>query len=92
MKMKEFNLFLAQKRGMAHTGNTVNYIVGALIAVILVATLAGTIFSYLGTSGTAALGNTSANPSVPTWLPGILIVGVAVGMLFLVFRALGLTK
>lgn len=75
---------------MKSSGNAVNYIVGALVVVILVSVLAGTIFGYLGT-GANGLGNATANPSVPAWLSPVLIVGVGVGLLYLVFKALGLT-
>ena len=83
---------MAQKRGVANTGHAVNFIVSALIVVILIAVLAGTIFSYLGTNSAVGLGNTTANPSVPTWLPGVLIVSVAVGLLYLLFKVMGLVK
>jgi hypothetical protein len=89
MEYKMFSLDKAQKRGVAQSSHAVNYLIGALIVVILIATLAGTIFSYLGT-GAVGLANTTANPGVPAWLPGVLVVGVAVGLLFLVFKALGL--
>lgn len=75
---------------MKHTaGGAVNYIVGALIVVLLISVLASTIFGYLGT-GATGLGNTVANPSVPTWLSPVLIVGVGIGLLYLVFKSLGL--
>lgn len=82
---------MAQKRGVMATGHAVDYIVGALIVILLISVLAGTIFGYLGT-GTIGLSNTTANPDVPTWLPPVLIVGVGIGLLYLVFRALGLVK
>lgn len=86
----KFNLFLAQKKGMASASHATEYIVGALIVVLLIAVLAGTIFSYLGSNSPVGLSNTSANPSVPTWLPPVLIVAVAVGLLTLLFKAMGL--
>ena len=88
---KNFSLFMAQKRGSHTAGKAVDYIVGALIVVILISVLAGTIFGYLGT-GATGLGNTTANPAVPTWLPSVLIIGVAVGLLYMLFRAMGLVK
>lgn len=89
-KTKEaFDLSLAQKKGAMATNHAVEYIIGALIVVILVSVLAQTIFGNLGSSG---LKNATANPDVPTWLPTTLIIAVAVGLLYLVFKALGLVK
>jgi uncharacterized membrane protein YidH (DUF202 family) len=91
-KMEKFSLMPAQKKGIANASHAVNYIIGALVVVLLIAVLAGTIFSYLGTNSAIGLGNTTANPSVPAWLPGVLIVGTAIGLLYLLFKTLGLTK
>lgn len=86
----KFNLLLAQKRGMANVSHSVDYLIGGLITVVLTATLAGTIFSYLGT-GSVGLGNSSVAPGTPSWLPGLLIVIVAVGIVYLILRAMGIT-
>jgi hypothetical protein len=89
--LQVFDLKAMQKKGSMDVNHSVEYIVGTLIVILLIAVLAGTIFGYLGT-GTYGLGNTTANPAVPTWLPSVLIVAVGVGLLYLVFRALGLVK
>lgn len=91
MEYKLFNLGKAQKKGSSMAGHATDYIVGALIVVILISVLAGTIFNYLGT-GATGLGNSTLNPSVPSWLPSVLVIAVAVGLLYLVFKALGLVK
>lgn len=86
-----FSLAIAQKKGNANVNKTVEWVIGALIVAVLVATLSGSIFTYFGT-GATGLGNVSANPSVPSWLPTTLIIAVAVGLLVLVFKAMGLLK
>lgn len=88
---KFFSLEKAQKKGSMSTEHTVDWIVGALIAVLLVAVLGPTIFSYLGNTSTG-LGNTTANPSVPTWLSPVLIILVGVGFLYLVMKGIGIGK
>lgn len=87
----EFNLFKAQKKGMASAKNTVDWLIGGLIAVVLIGALGGTIFGYLGSSGTG-LGNSTANPAVPTWLPTVMIIIVAVGFVYLLLKATGVSK
>jgi len=87
----EFDLMKMQKKGMASTKHTIDWIIGGLIAIVLIATLSGTIFGYLGT-GPTGLGNITANPAVPTWLPTVLIIIVAVGLVYLVLKATGVSK
>jgi ABC-type multidrug transport system permease subunit len=87
----KFNLLAAQNRGMASTSHATEFLIGTLIVVVLVATLSGTIFSYLGT-GAVGLGNSTANPGVPSWLPATMIIVVAVGLLYLVLRTMGVVK
>lgn len=89
--MAKFDLLIAQKKGAAHVSNATDKLIGVLVVVLLVSVLAGTIFGYLGT-GATGLGNTTLNPGVPTWLPTVLIVLVAVGILYLVIRATGIGK
>lgn len=85
MKMKNMS-----KKGNAGS-HAINYLVVGLLVIVMLSVLSGTIFSYLGT-GAVGLGNTTANPSVPTWLPSLLIIIVAIGLVFLVLRAFGMHK
>lgn len=87
----EFSLNAMQKKGMASTKHTIDWIIGGLVSIVLISTLAGTIFTYLGTKS-GNLGNTTSNPDVPTWLPTVLIIIVAVGLVYLVLRATGVSK
>lgn len=89
MEYKLFSLSQAQKKGSAEVSGATNKIVGILISVILVAVLAGTIFSYLGT-GQNGLGNTTANPSAPSWLSPVLIAVIGIAFVYLILRAAGL--
>lgn len=91
MVQKTFNLAQMQKRGMAESSNSVKWIVGGLLAVVLVAVLSQTIFSYLGT-GRDGLGNATANPDAPSWLSPILIVIVAIGLTYAILKAFGMGK
>lgn len=91
MEYKLFSLSKAQKKGEMDVGSQTDKIVGILVAVLLVAVLAGTIFGYLGT-GASGLGNATANPSAPSWLSPVLIVVVGIALLYLVLKAAGLAK
>ena len=89
MEYKLFSLSQAQKKGSAAVTSSTNKIVGLLIAVLLIAVLAGTIFGYLG-GGASGLGNVTANPSAPTWLSPLLIVLVGVAFVYMVLHAAGI--
>ena len=67
---------------MSADGAMTKVIDGLLVAIVIGA-IGGTMFSQFGSGG---LGNATANPSVPTWLPTTLVVILAVGLLFLVYR------
>lgn len=77
------------KRGAATS--SVNFIIYGLLAIVLLAVIAPTIFTYLGT-GAVGLGNTTANPAVPTWLPSILIIVVAIALVVYTLRAFGMHR
>jgi len=91
METSLFDIKAMQKKGMASSGHAVDYIVGALVVVLLVAVFAQTIFGYLG-GGATGLGNKTANPDAPVWLSPILIIVVGVGFLYLILRAVGVAK
>jgi hypothetical protein len=91
MEYKLFSLKDAQKKGSANVSHAVDKIVNVLVAVLLVAVMAGTIFGYLGT-GANGLGNATANPSAPTWLSPVLIIVVGITLLYLVLKSGGLSK
>lgn len=77
-------LLILQKRGKVNTRKSIDVLIGALVVVLIIVALAPQFFTGLGT-GANGLGNTTANPSVPTWLPGILIILVAVGLLYIIY-------
>lgn len=83
--MEKFNLLKAQKKGSTNVNKAVLTLIGALVIILLIVQLAPQFFSGLGTSG-SGLGNATANPGVPTWLPTILIVIVAVGLVYLAWN------
>jgi hypothetical protein len=85
--MNKFSLISAQKRGQAGVGNKINYLIGALVVIVLAVALAPEMFS-----GIAELENETLNPSVPAWLPTTLYVVIAAGVLFLIWRAFGGSK
>lgn len=73
-------------RGAIANGKVIfGVIIALLLAGVLISALGGTIFSNLGT-GVGGLGNTTANPSVPTYLPTILIALFAFAIIFAVYK------
>jgi len=82
-----FNLKIAQKRGMASNSVILENYIGFLITVILFGALAGTFFRYLSNTG-SNLGNVTANPDVPLWLPSSLTVIIAVGLLYAIYKTI----
>lgn len=76
----KFNLIHARK------GNaTADYVIGLMVAVILIVALAPTIFSFA-----ADFANTTKNPNVPTWLPTVFTAVISVALLIGVLVAVGL--
>lgn len=73
------------KKGVANAST--DYIIGGLLAVLLVSVLANVIFDFVGNINTEATGGTA-----PNWLPTILVVGIAIGLFVVVFVAFGLMK
>lgn len=82
-KLNSLKLAKMQKKGNASAKNLIYILIGALIVITLVVQLAPEFFSGLGASG---LGNATANPDVPSWLPTILIIIIGAGLVFLIWR------
>ena len=80
-----FNLSLAQKKGMASSDSIVNDYIGFLIGIILIAIIGSQIFSYTG-SGSVGLGNSTINPDIPIWLPSTMTIIVAVGLIYAIMK------
>ena len=70
---------------MSQADGAMSKIIDGLLVAVVIGAIAGTMFSQFGT-GSAGLGNATLNPDVPTWLPTTLVVILAVGLLFLVYR------
>lgn len=84
MNKTVFDLDSVQKRGAVRAGNHIEYLIGALILVVIATSLAPTMFS-----NTADLGNTTLNPSVPTWVPTVMYVIIGAGLVFLIWKGFG---
>lgn len=66
---------------MKSINSHVEYLIGALILIVLAVALAPTIFESVNTlNGTAG---------VPTWVPTVLYVIVGAGLVFLIWKAFG---
>lgn len=81
-----------------------NYVISALVVVILLVVLGGLVFNYSGSKGyncvdtlngsgavistlcAQGLGNATANPEIPTFLPSLMVIAIAVGIIVFVFK------
>lgn len=77
---KTFNLLNMQKKGQAKIEGKIEYLIGGVIVVAMLAALAPQIFLDLDTLTTAT--------GVPSWVPTVLIIVAGAGLVFLVWRAL----
>lgn len=82
-----FDLKAMQKKGAHHTTQAIDYLIGALIVVLLATQLAPQFFT-----GISGLNTTATGGSVPTWVPAVLYVIVGAGLVFLIYRAFGTSK
>lgn len=80
----KFSLLQDKAGKMAGGGIThaVDYLVIALVVVLLLAALAPTIFG--------SLNNLTGAAGVPSWVPTVFIVIAAVGLLYILLRAIGI--
>lgn len=69
---------------MKGVDSKIDFLIGALIVIVLAVALAPEMFSGLATLNTTATGG-----SVPNWVPTILYVVVGAGLVFLVYRSFG---
>jgi len=83
MKSK-FDISLSQKKGQAGINGKISYLIGALIVIVLVVSIAPTMFTSL-----SDLSNTTLNPGVPAWVPVVLFVIVGAGLVFLIWKSFG---
>ena len=83
--MEKFDLAKMQKKGSSSVNKIIVGLIGALVVILILVQLAPTFFTGLGSTGTG-LGNVTANPSVPTWLPTIMIIIIATGLVFMAWR------
>ena len=79
-----FNLKKLSKKGALDINSPIEKIVGVLIIVTIAVALLPTIFNGFGAE--TGLGNATLNPSAPTWFATVMLILVAVGMLFLLWR------
>lgn len=84
MERNVFDLKAMQKKGAGKTASQIEYLIGALILVVIAVALAPTMFASANN-----LSNTTANPGVPSWVPTILIIVIGAGLVFLVYEAFG---
>lgn len=78
--MEKFNLIsLQNKAGRGATGSHVEYLIGALILIVLATSLAPTLFS--------SVNDLNGSAGVPTWVPTVLFVIVGAGLVFMIWKA-----
>lgn len=82
-----FDLKAMQKKGAHQAGHSIDYLIGALIVVVLATQLAPTFFTGVSTLNTSATGGT-----VPDWLPIVLYVIIGAGLVLLIWRVFGQGK
>ena len=76
-----FDLIALQKRGAHSVNGHVEYLIGALILIVLATALAPTIFS--------SVNDLNGSAGVPTWVPTVLYVIIGAGLVFLIWKAFG---
>ena len=79
-----FNIEKLNKKGMAKVNTAIEVIIGVLIVVTIAVSLVPDIFSGFG--GSTGLGNATLNPDAPSWFAPVLLILVAVGLMFLLWR------
>jgi hypothetical protein len=79
--MNKFDINSMKKKGSGSIDGKINYLVGALIVIVLAVALAPEMFS-----GVEGLENETG---VPTWVPTVLYVIIGAGIVFLIWRAFG---
>jgi protein-S-isoprenylcysteine O-methyltransferase Ste14 len=82
--MNKFNLSEMKKKGASGVDSKINYLVGALIVIVLAVALAPEMFS-----GVSELENET---NTPGWVPTVLYVIIGAGIVFLIWRAFGNSK
>lgn len=79
--MKKKNLLLLQKKGQARIDNKISYLIGGVIVVVLVVSLAPTMFDEIA--------NLTDLPSQIAFFQPVMYVIVGAGLIFLVWRTIG---
>lgn len=82
-----FNLGLLQDKGGKAAGHSIDYLIGALIVVVLATQLAPTFFT-----GVSDLNTTASGGAVPVWVPTVLYVIIGAGIVLLIWRVFGAGK
>jgi protein-S-isoprenylcysteine O-methyltransferase Ste14 len=74
-------LLIASKKGMSSVNSKMQFLIGALIVVVLATSLAPTMFTNVNdlVNGTG----------VPSWVPTVLFVIVGAGLVFLIWKSFG---
>jgi hypothetical protein len=85
MEYKLFNLSKAQKKGTAHISGATDTLINTLVVVVLTVSLAGTVFTYLG-SGATGFANATINGGAPQWLVVIFPILIAVTFVYLILK------
>lgn len=91
MEYKLFSLDKAQKKGSAQVDNTADKLITVLVVIILVVSLAGTMFTYTG-SGATGFANSSVNGGAPTWLVTLFPILLAIAILYIILKVIKSAK
>jgi hypothetical protein len=84
-KLSTLQRAILQKKGAAQVSGKLKGLIGSLVFIVILVQLAPTFFTGLGSTGTG-LANATAYPAVPTWLPTVLIILVAAGLIYAAFE------
>lgn len=79
--MKKSKLRQLQKKGAMNVSSKIEYLIGALIVVVLATALAPTMFENVE--------NLTNATGVPSWVPTVLFVIVGAGLVFLIWKSFG---
>lgn len=78
------SFLIAQKKGYSHVSHGMEYLIGGVILIVLVTSLAPTIFGNV-----TNLSNTTLSPGVPAFVPVVLFVVIGAGLIFMIWKAFG---
>lgn len=71
-----------------NVSSKIETLIGALLVIVILVALAPTMFQGFGGGATGLANSSVSGTAMPAWLPTTLAVIVAIGLVYLVYRAL----